>query len=54
MRAIQMQLSPKPKIFLYLFQKFWNINEIHNIIQKKMTLIAKVFPKLRTSKNVVR
>ena len=49
-----MQLSQKKNIFselLYAFPKS-TLNLAH--IRKKMALIANVFPKLRTSKNVVR
>ena len=31
----------------------WNLVEILNILKKNMTLIAEVFPKLRTPKNMV-
>ena len=33
---------------------FWNLVSILNIFQKKVTLIADVFPKLRTQKKLVR
>ena len=49
-----MQLSPKQKKFsqfLFAFSKF-TLN--FNISKKKMTLIADVFRKLRTPKNMVR
>ena len=54
MEPIQMQLSKKEKIFLNFFLKFWNEDKILNILKKKLTLVANVFPKLRTPKNVVR
>ena len=33
---------------------FWNVDQILNIFKKKMTLIADLFPILRTLKNVVK
>ena len=54
MQLIQMQLSQKSKSFLNFFLNFWNLHYIFNSFEKKITLIANVFPKLRTSKNVVR
>ena len=54
MQLIQMQLSQKSKSFLNFFLNFWNLHCIFNSLEKKITLIANVFPKLRTSKNVVR
>ena len=50
-----MQLSQKRKIFskLFLFH-FPNLDSIFNIFEKKMTLKADVFLKLRTLKKVVR
>ena len=41
------------KLFLNFFLYFWNLVEIWNICKQKMTLIADVFPKLRTIKNMV-
>ena len=32
---------------------FWNLHQIWNILNEKMTLIVYVFPKLRTAKDVV-
>ena len=42
------------KLFLNFFLHFRNWHEILNICEKKMTLIADLFAKLRTPKNVVR
>ena len=42
------------KLFLNYFLHFRNLHEILNIFNKKMTLIADLFAKLRTPKNVVR
>ena len=49
-----MQLSKKPKIFSNFFLHIRNLDSILNILEKKMTLIAKVFLNLRTPKNVLR
>ena len=52
---IQMQLSKKRKVFLNFLFYFWNIDRILNILQKeKKIVITKVFPKLKTAKDVVR
>ena len=53
-QLIQMQLSQKQKTFSELFFPFLKsiLNFTHFL--KKMTLIAHVFPKLRTLKNLVR
>ena len=42
------------KLFLSFLLYFWNLYQILNISQKKMTFIAYVFPKLPTTKNVLR
>ena len=54
MHTIQMHLSQKKKIFSEFFSAFLKspLNSEH--FQKKMTLIAYVFPKLPTTKNVLR
>ena len=54
MHTIQMHLSQKEKIFSEFFSAFFEsaLNSEH--FQKKMTLIAYVFPKLPTTKNVLR
>ena len=53
MQSIQMRLSQKQKIFSEFFSAFFEypLNSEH--FQKKMTLIAYVFPKLPTTKNVL-
>ena len=51
---IQMQLSKKQKVFSDFMLYYWNLHETLNILEKKMTLMAYVFPKLRTAKGVVR
>ena len=54
MHIIQMHLSQKQKIFSRFFRAFFEsaLNLEH--FQKKMTLIAYVFTKLPTTKNVLR
>ena len=54
MHTIQIHLSQKQKIFSEFFSAFFEsaLNSEH--FQKKMTLIAYVFPKLPTTKNVLR
>ena len=42
------------KLFLDFFLPFWNLYEILNNLQKKMTLIADVFPEIPAPKNMVR
>ena len=41
------------KLFLIFFLHFWNLVWILNTFKKKMTLIAEVFPKLGTPRNMV-
>ena len=54
METIQIHLSQKQKIFSQFLSAFFKsaLNSEH--FQKKMTLIAYVFPKLPTTKNVLR
>ena len=54
MHTIQVHLSQKQKIFSTFFSSFLEsaLNSEH--FQKKMTLIAYVFPKIPTTKNVLR
>ena len=54
MPTIQTDLCKKQKIFSQFFSAFFEslLNSEH--FQKKMTLIAYVFPKLTTTKNVLR
>ena len=54
MPKIQMHFSQKEKIFSQFFLAFFKsaLNSQH--FQKKMTLIAYVFPKLPTTKNLLR
>ena len=54
MHTIQIHLSQKQKIFSEFFSAFFEsaLNSEH--FQKKMRLIAYVFPKIPTTKNVLR
>ena len=54
MHTIQMHLSQKQKIFSQFFAAFFKSALNFEHFRKKMTLIAYVFPKLRTTKNVLR
>ena len=53
-QPIQMQVSRKEKTFSEFFSAFLKSNlNFEDFQKKKMTLIADVFPKLRTLKNLV-
>ena len=54
MQTIQMHLSQKQKNFSEFFSAFFKSALNFEHFQKKMTLIAYVFPKLTTTKNVLR
>ena len=54
MQTIQMLLSQKQKIFPQFFSSFFESALNFEDFQKKMTLIAYVFPKLPTTKYVLR
>ena len=54
MHTIQMHLSQKQKIFFRLFAALFESALNFEHFQKRMTLIAYVFPKLPTTKNVLR
>ena len=54
MQTIQMHLSRKQKSFPEFFSAFLEPALSLEHFQKKMTLIAYVFPKLPTTKNVLR
>ena len=54
MHTIQMHLSQKQKTFSEFFSVFFKSALNFEHFQKKMTLIAYVFPKLPTTKNVLR
>ena len=54
MHTIQMHLSQKQKIFSEFFSAFFKSTLNFEHFQKKMTFIAYAFPKLTTTKNVLR
>ena len=54
MQTIQMHLSQKQNIFSEFFSAFFESALNFEHFQKKMTLIAYVFPKLPTTKDVLR
>ena len=54
MQTIQIHLSQKQKIFSQFFSPFFESALNFEHFQKKMRLIAYVFPKLPTTKNVLR
>ena len=54
MHTIQKHLSQKQKIFPQFFSAFFKSALNFEHFQKKMTLIAYVFPKLPTPKNLLR
>ena len=54
MQKIQMHLSQKQKVFSQLFPAFFESTLNFDSFQKNMTLIAYVFPKLPTTKDVLR
>ena len=54
MHTIQMHLSQKQKIVAQFFAEFLESALNFEHFQKKMTFIAYVFPKLPTTKNVLR
>ena len=54
MQTIQMPLSQKQNIFPEFFSSFFESALNFKHFQKKMTLMAYVFPKLPTTKDVLR
>ena len=54
MQTIQMHFSQKQKIFSQFFSSFFESALNYEPFLKKMTLIAYVFPKLPTRKEVLR
>ena len=54
MHTIQMHFSQNENIFSQFFSAFFKSTLNSEHFQKKMTLIAYVFPKLPTTKNVLR
>ena len=41
------------RLFADFLLDFWNVREIQNILKKKMSILAKLFEKLWTAKEVV-
>ena len=54
MQTIQMRLSQKEKIFSEFFSAFFESALNFEHFQREMPLIAYVFPKLPTTKDVLR
>ena len=54
MQTIQMLFSQKQNLFAQFFSAFFEFALNFEHSQKKMTLIAYVFPKLPTTKDVLR
>ena len=54
MKTIQMYLSQKPTIFSEFFSAFFKSTLNFQHFQKNMTLIAYVFPKIPTMKDILR
>ena len=54
MQTIQMLLSQKQNIFSGVFSAFFESALNFEHFEKKMTLIAYVFPKIRTTEDVLR
>ena len=54
MQTIQMHLSQQPNIFSEIFCAFFEFVLNFETFQKKVTLIAYVFRKLPTTKDVLR
>ena len=54
MQTIQMRLYQKQNIFPGFFSSFFEFALNFEHFQKKMTLMAYVFPKLPTTKDVLR
>ena len=41
------------RLFVDFLLDFWNVHEIYNILKKKMSILAELFQKLWTAKEVV-
>ena len=54
MQTIQRHLSQKQKVFSHFFAAFFEFALNFKYLQKEMTLIAYVFPKLPTTKDMLR
>ena len=53
LQNFQTQLSQKRKLFLDFLLRFWNVDQVHNILKKKMSFLSEVFPKLSIPQEVV-
>ena len=51
---VQMKLSQKRKLFVTFLFYLWNLHQILNILGKKMTSIANLFPRLQTVKSLIK
>ena len=52
--VIQMNFLKNQKLFSNFLSHFWNLHQTLNILKKKMIVLANVFPKLMTSKILLR
>ena len=52
-QQVKTPLFLKQNTFSGFLLRFWNLHEMENIFEKKESLLAKVFPKLWTPKEVV-
>ena len=41
------------RLFVHFLLHFWNVHEIYNILKKNMSILALLFQKLWTAKEVV-
>ena len=41
------------RLFTHFLLHFWNVHEIYKILKKKMSILAQLFQKLWTAKEVV-
>ena len=41
------------RLFVHFLLHFWNVHEIYNILKKKMSILAYLFQKLWTVKEVI-
>ena len=54
MQPIPMQISEKQIKSLISRSNFWYLDQILSILEKKKTLKAYIFPKVRTGKHLLR
>ena len=54
MQQIQMLITKKETNFLNCFSVYWNLDQVSKVLEKKMTLRAYIFPKLRAAKDGLR